>query len=271
MKTARNIIICALVATLPVAAQAQDSGDALEWRATIYGWLPDLSGTTNFPTGPGGDTPDISVDVDTILDSLDMTFMGTLAFNKGKWGMATDILYLDLGNSTNNSRDFELGSGNIPGLVELNAKLDLKAYLWTIAGTYRLHTGEAAFADLYVGARMLDMEQKLNWRFSGDIGELPLPGNEGSSKVSVTNWDYLVGLKGIRKFGRSGNWFIPWQIDVGTGDSDFVWQAMAGVGYSFSWGGLFLNYRYLDYDNGSDFLIESLTLSGPEVGAVFEW
>lgn len=271
MKPTRKIIFCALAATLPLTALAQDSGDALEWRATIYGWLPDLSGTTNFPTGPGGDSPDISVDVDTILDSLDMTFMGTLAFNKGKWGMATDILYLDLGSTKKNSRDFELGPADVPGTVDLNAKLDLKAYLWTIAGTYRLHTSESAFADLYVGARMLDMEQKLHWQFNGDIDELPLPGREGSSKVSVTNWDYLVGLKGVRNFGSSGNWFIPWQVDVGTGDSDFVWQAMAGVGYSFNWGGMFLNYRYLDYDNGSKNPVESLTLSGPEVGVVFEW
>jgi len=271
MKRARKFLLCALAAVLPLTAQAQDSGDSLEWRATIYGWLPDLSGTTNFPTGPGGDAPEISVGVDSILDNLEMTFMGTLAFNKGKWGMATDLLYLDLGNTQKNVQDFDLGPGGVPSSVELKATMDLKAYLWTIAGTYRLHTGENAFADLYVGARMLDMDQELSWDFSGDIGELPLPGRRGSSELSVTNWDYIVGLKGIRGFGSSGNWFIPWQLDIGAGDSDFVWQAMAGVGYSFNWGGMFLNYRYLDYDNGSENPVESLTLSGPEVGVVFEW
>lgn len=271
MKTTRNIILLVLAAALPLAAQAQGSGDELEWRATIYGWLPDISGTTNFPTSPGGETPGITLDADTILDNLEMTFMGTLAFNKGKWGMATDFLYLDLGNTKRNTRDFELGGEAIPGSVELKAGLDLTAYLWTIAGTYRLHDSDAAFADLYVGVRMLDMEQKLNWQFSGDIGELPLPGSDGSSKVSGTNWDYLVGLKGVRNFGGSGNWYLPWQVDVGTGDSDFVWQAMAGVGYAFDWGGLFLTYRYLDYDNGSDEALESLTINGPEVGVGFNW
>ena len=271
MKSAKKVLILALAAALPLTVQAQNASDELEWRASIYGWLPDLSGSTNFPTGPGGDSPDLSVDVEDILDKLNMTFMGTLAFTKGKWGMATDILYLDLGDTVKSTRDFELMPHDIPGSLELKAKLDLKAYLWTIAGTYRLHSSEAAFTDLYVGARMLDLEQKLNWSFSGEIGELPLPGREGSSKASITNWDYLVGLKGMRHFGGSGKWFVPWQVDVGTGDSDFVWQAMAGVGYSFNWGGLFLNYRYLDYDNGSDTVIESLTLSGPEVGVVFEW
>jgi len=35
-------------------------------------------------------------------------------------------------------------------------------------------------------------------------------------------------------FGESRKWFVPYYLDVGTGESDLTWQAMGGIGYSLA-------------------------------------
>lgn len=263
------LLVGAAVLLLPLTTWAQDDSDSWEWRATIYAWLPTIAATSKFPTGGG--TPPIEVDAETLLDNLDFTFMGALQVNKGSWGLFTDILYLDEGAHETGVRDFTVGPGQIPGDVSMNVRYDLKATLWTVAGTYGLVHSPQNRVDLTFGARMVDMSQELDWTFSGNIADLPLPGRDGSSKLSVTNWDAVVGLKGFSFIGQSDKWVVPWQVDIGTGDSDFTWQAMAGIGYQFGWGALMLNYRYLDYDTDKSSPVTDLELSGPMFGASFSW
>jgi len=256
------------VALQPAPAFAEDGEDGWEWRATIYGWVPDLEATTRFPMG-GGDT--INVDAKTLLDNLDFTFMGALQVRKGSWGMFTDVLYLDEGASRSGIREVTIGPGELPANVTADAVFDLKSWVWTLAGTYNLTGGSDNPVDLVFGARMVDMKQSLSWSFSGDIGQLPLPGRAGSGEVSVTNWDAIIGLKGHKYFGAERRWVVPWDIDIGTGDSDFTWQAMAGLGYQSGWGAVVLTYRYLDYDLDPDSPITEMTFSGPMIGASFHW
>jgi hypothetical protein len=45
---------------------------------------------------------------------------------------------------------------------------------------------------------------------------------------------------------------------------------MLGVGYSFSWGETILSWRYLDYEM-DDIPIQSMSFSGPMLGASFSW
>ncbi len=250
----------------PVSAQAQDEW---EWRGTIYGWLPAIEGKTQFPTGESG--PDISVDASDILDNLDFTLMGTLKARKGTWGFFTDVLYLDVGSQEKSSRDLTVGPGDLPATVDAKVNLDLKSWVWTIAGTYNLSASPRNEVDLLAGARMVDMKQTLKWTFNGTIEDFPLPESSGSSVVSGTTWDAIIGLTGYTVVGDSGNWFIPYYLDVGAGDSDLTWQAMTGVGYKFGWGAVNLTYRYLDYDPSSDSSVTGLTFSGPMLGATFQW
>jgi len=261
-------LAAAAAALQPAPAFAADGNDGWEWRATIYGWLPDLEATVRFPTG-GGET--INVDAGTLLDNLDFTFMGALQARKGSWGMFTDVLYLDEGASRQGIREFPIGRRELPADVTADVVFDLKSWVWTLAGTYNLTGGSDNPVDLVFGARMVDMKQSLRWSFNGDIAQLPLPGRDGSSEVSATNWDAIIGVKGHHFFGAEGRWVVPWNFDVGTGDSDFTWQAMAGLGYQFGWGAVILTYRYLDYDLDSESPITGMTFSGPMIGASFAW
>jgi len=53
-----------------------------------------------------------------------------------------------------------------------------------------------------------------------------------------------------------------------SGDTSFP-SSPGGGGYAFHWGELTGVWRYLDHDLGSDSAIQSLTLSGPAIGATF--
>jgi hypothetical protein len=263
------LLYAAAAALLPQAAHAQGSADAWQWRASIYGWFPSISGSTRFPTGGGG--PSIDVDSDAILDALKMTFMGALDVRKGSWGLFNDLLYVDLGDSKSASRDFAIGQAGVPAGVDLNADLDLKTWAWTFAGSYAIVDTPQNTTQLLFGGRMLSLEQKLDWSFNGDIGPLGLPGRSGSAEVDKTYWDAIVGLKGVAGLSADRRWVLPYYVDVGTGQSRLTWQAMAGIGYSFDWGTTTLAWRYLDYEFDPNAAIQDVSLSGPFLGVTFRW
>ena len=92
--------------------------DQWQYRASIYGWFPDIGGKTTFPAGTGSS---IGVDASQIIDGLKFTFMGTFEAQKGPWGVFTDVVYLDVGGSksqpaTSLSTDirFRLASPRMP-------------------------------------------------------------------------------------------------------------------------------------------------------------
>ncbi len=249
-------------------ALADDSG-SWQWRATIYAWLPTLEGSSQLPSGSGG--PTIEVNPDDLLSNLDFTFMGALKVKKDSWGMFTDIIYLDEGATKTGSRDFTIGQIELPAGVNLDSVYDLKSWVWTLAGTYSLSDSSSNSVDLLFGARLLDISQELDWTINGDLAGLGLPGRSGSVSASEANWDAVIGINGHTALGTDGPWFIPFHADMGAGDSDFTWQAMAGIGYQFNWGAVVLNYRYLDYDLDSDASVTDLTFGGVMLGASFSW
>jgi len=258
----------AAAALKPAPAFAEDGEDGSGWRATIYAWLPTIEGTTRFPAWEEGS---IEIGVDDLLDNLDFTFMGALQWHSGSWGFMTDVLYLDEGVHRSGYRDVTVGPGERPVNLEADLNLDMKSWVWTIAGTYSVTVNERGRSNVLLGARTVNVKQDLDWAINGEIGDLPLPGRSGATGVSETLWDAIVGLNGYFRFGDGRRWVIPYHLDVGTGDSDLTWQAMAGLGYQFGWGAVVFNYRYLDYDPGSGSPLTDLNFSGPMLGASFTW
>ena len=100
---------------------------------------------------------------------------------------------------------------------------------------------------------------------------IPAPGRAGISKVELSNWDGIVGVKGRLALSADRKWFAPYYLDVGAGQSKLTWQAVGGVGYSFQWGDVVGSWRYLDYQMKSGNAIQSLTFNGPSISAVFRW
>jgi hypothetical protein len=261
--------VAVAAALLPFHAHADSTAGDWQWDATVYLWLPSLGGETSFP--PDGDGPSIDVSADAILDSLNFAFMGALGARKGPWGVATDVIYLDLGSTKKGTRNFELGQLDLPASVDADLRLDITGWLWTLTGSYALVQQERVSMDILAGARMLDLEQELRWQLNGDISSLPLPGRSGTGSAEATQWDAIVGVKGRASFGAEGNWYVPYYLDVGTGDSDLTWQGMVGLGYSFDSIDLVGVWRYLDYDLGDDSAVTSIDFNGPALGVTFRF
>ena len=266
----RHASIVAIAAALAVPATASAQGtEGWTFGASLYGYFPSLSGTSNFPASGSGSS--VSIDVDRILDNLEFVFMGSFEARKGRWGGFTDLIYMDIGTDRSGSRDITIGGIGLPASASADINYDIKGLIWTIAGEYNVHATREANVDVFAGARLVDLEQDIRWNLNGNIGSVPVPGRSGGSNVSRSNWDGIVGVKGRLRFGQEQRWFVPYYLDVGTGDSDFTWQAQAGVGYTWGWGDVMLGWRHLDYDFGSGKPFTDLSLSGPQLGVNFRW
>jgi hypothetical protein len=265
-----SVALCSLgfAGLTPSGVLAQEISDEWQFAATVYGWFPDIGGNTQFPAGGG---PSIDVDVSTILDNLKMTAQGTFEIQKGHWGAFTDLVYLDVGDSRTQTRGLAIGGQPLPGTVTASIGFDLKSVIWTLAGSYRSFASPAATLDWLAGARLVSIDQDLDWAFTGDFGPITPPPLTGSRSTSADQWDAIVGIKGRFGFGAEHKWVMPYYFDVGTGDSDLTWQAMLGFGYVFNWGELGVAWRYLDYDLESGGPIEDLNFNGPGAGVTFRW
>ena len=89
-----------------------------------------------------------------------------------------------------------------------------------------------------------------------------IPGGSSSSK-----WDGIVGVRG--KVNLTGNWYLPYYLDMGTGGSRFTWQGFGGVGYRFKWFDVVAAYRYLSWSFDDNEAIDNLNFKVPFVGIKF--
>ena len=134
--------LAALFISHPSSAQSSD-----EWRfqAIAYLYLPSVDGETTFPSS-GGDGG-TSVDASKLLENLNFAFMGSFEANNGRWGMLTDVIYLDIGDSESPSRDISIGGGTLPVDASATIRYDLNGWLWTLAGSWRAASGKRSPAD----------------------------------------------------------------------------------------------------------------------------
>ena len=254
----------AIAGALPLTAQAQ-AEEPWKFQFALYGWLPSMGGSSSYPVQTGGTNIDVSMG--DVLDALQFTFQFNFEARKGKWGVWTDLVYADFSQSKSGSRDFTIG-GSHPAGVDAYLKIDLTSWIWTLAGLYNLAETPEVTSDLLFGTRYLDLSNKLSWDFSNTITNVP---RSGSANADLQNWDAIVGVKGRFMFGDDRRWFIPYYLDVGTGESKFTWQILGGLGYRFDWGSIVASWRYLDYDFKSSSKVDSLSLNGPLIGVVFNW
>ena len=95
---------------------------------------------------------------------------------------------------------------------------------------------ERATVDILLGARYLDVDSTLTLRLGAS-------GPTGNASASDSVWDGIIGVKG--NVTISGECYLPYYLDMGTGQSDFTWQGSGGIGYSFKWGNVAVVYRHM--------------------------
>jgi len=213
-------------------------------------------------SGDFGPNADFEVPFSDLVDNLQMGFMGSFQARKGKWSLFTDALYLDVASDKTHVSD-----GIIP--VTTTTSLDMSGWVIHLAGGYNLLIKEGSRLDLIAGARYMDL--------GSDIAlNIEVLDNNGTSTFVIplsTALDAIVGVKG--QLALSKRWSLPYYLDIGTGDSDFTWQAMTGISFeAANWVDLSLVYRHLEWDlgdDGSDGFIKNVNFSGPAFGAVFHF
>lgn len=274
LSTRKTAAILAAVASLtaPQAATAEESAQRWEFSLMPYLWLPTIK--TNLKFGPVAAShveSEISMAPDEWLRDLRMAALLAGEARYAKWLVGTDFIYLHLGDGKSTTKVKTPGTG--PAQVfDAGGETALKTVIWSMVGGYSVVREPGATVDLIAGFRYLWLEASANWNLdaaltgpNGHTIVFPRSGNVSKSQSVTTG---IVGVKGRVRLGET-NWFVPFHLDVGGGDSVTTWQAAAGIGHAYPWGDVRLDYRYLSFDQNGDELIKSLTQGGLALGVNF--
>jgi len=283
MGHARNILFGSMLAlgmlgsasgtaTAATGAEADDG----RWHFTLtpYLWLPNVNGSADVTARGlrGADGQDLGqvglsseIGPNDYLSNLQMALMLIGEARKGPWSVFTDVMYVDFGNEKTHLKRVTGPLGVLSTEISREAKTDLSSTVWTLAAGYTIVRDPSWNLDLFAGFRYLTMSSDLNVSVQDENGRY-LRDNKISMDQDV--WDGIVGARGEVRFSDS-RWFMPYYVDVGTGSSNWTWQAILGAGYRFDWGDVTLALRSLSYDfdkNNAD-----VRFTGPALGVSFRW
>jgi hypothetical protein len=270
----------AVALALPLRASAQSAADDA-WKFSLmpYLWLPGVNGTIKYgPPPAGGASANVGVDADKVLDAIDAAFMLEGEARKGRWLIGGDLIYMKLSTSKAGVRsvDFDPGTGPVNvtnATVNAGTNVKIEGSIFTLVGGYELLQKPQATAYAIGGLRYANMDVTTDWSLSatitGPAGSATFPAS-GSAAKSVDILDAIIGVRGRLRLGDS-NWFVPYHLDVGAGDSELTYQAVLGIGHAWRWGDVMLSYRRLYYDQGSDKLLQEFDFSGLALGVNFRF
>jgi hypothetical protein len=257
----------------PGVATAADRVDPYDggWHFTLtpYLWLPNINGSINgnvLGSRLGDFSSSTQVGPNDYLKNLQFGAMVTGEVRRGDWSVFTDIIYIDFGDQRSKVRNIIGLEGQALSSIDRNATTSLSATVWTLAGARTLVRKPEGHLDLLAGFRYVGIDTELKLDVSGSRGFID---TSTRSSRDLTEWDGIIGVKGQVRLGE-GRWYMPYYLDVGTGSSNWTWQALLGVGYAFDWGDINLSIRNLSYDfNGKN--DADLRMTGPTLGATFRW
>jgi len=244
-------------------------GSAWQYSATIYGYLPSVSGTSSFPADGSGTR--LNLDASKILDKLKVFAMATAGAHNGTWGVFTDVIYLKFQAAESASRDFTIGNVGLPADASAAFDWELKGTAWTLAGEYRVAAAPSFTVDVLAGTRLLETRQHVRWNIAGSIGPLDPLARSGEFTTGQSTWDAIVGVKGRYAFGEDRRWSVPFYLGAGAGESQYTLQAAGGLAYQFGWAEVTAMWRYLRYNLKSSSALQDVRFSGPLIGATFRW
>jgi outer membrane receptor protein involved in Fe transport len=216
--------------------------------AAPYFWMPGIKGDI----GVGRVGP---ADFGQIFDHLDWfppPFMGAAEARNGRYAAFTDVLYVGLE-----------ADGSASGPLSLSASVDLNIVIWTFGGSYRVVDNGTATLDLLAGGRLWYLDTDLS--VSSAIGSADASG----SKTWV---DPLIGIAG--GIGLGNGFGLHAEADIGGfgAAADLDWQVVGTLQYKYNdWVTLDVGYRYLDVEYDKDGFIFDAALSGPIIGARFQF
>ena len=240
------LVFLAAASITPASAQQKGPND-WQYNLAIYLWGTGIEGETQ--VGPV--TAPVSIEFSDALDNLSSALMLHFEAQKNRWGLFVDVMHIGLDPSS-----------ALPNGATLD--IDLTNNVYELGGLYA--PAESPNFRFIFGLRFFDLELE---------GTVP---GISSQTIVDENWvDGFVGGRIVAPMGSSEKWWFRARGDIGTGDSDFVWNALLGVDYHFSdrVTGLF-GYRWLDYDYdnekvGLNHFAYDARYEGPLMAIAFNW
>jgi len=237
-----GVLVATIAATRLATGQTQKPSE--EWQVTIapYIWGAAMDGSMVIQ----GREAQVDVSASDIFHHLDAGFMSMAAARKGNWGFGGDIVYVNLGIST-----------DMPP-----ADVDPSLGLFTFQGLWRM----SDFAELTFGLRYN--------RLDGQI-DFDAPINMEVEKTR--DWiDPIVGV--VLRTPEGHRWHATLIADVGGFGvgSDLTWQLFPSGGFKMSkHSSMEFGWRFLDTDyqtgEGSERFEYDMLLEGPVVGLAFRF
>jgi len=240
-----------------VGAQTSASGaDDSKWHfaLTPYLWGTSMKGMASFLGIP--EQP-VEATFGDIWSNLDFAFLGRMEARKGRWGLATDTVFMNLGA--------KIPVGVVLGKLE--PEVDMRQFAAEGTVFYRVHRGASAkgapgFVDLLAGARYNSVSSQLK-------------GKEFErTKRDLTWTDALAGVRFLAPMGAK--WSLAGRGDVAGFGSKLTFQLEGDLWYSLSprWA-VGAGYRYLniDYDKGTGInrKVWKMVNQGPVISFVYGW
>jgi hypothetical protein len=237
-------LLAAIAMTLAGSqARAQAGSDGWEFTLAPYVVGAAMDGVTTVK----GVEVDVDVPFDTILENLDMTFMGHFDMQNERWLLSSDLIYMDL------EANAEFANGTTTATMQET--------LFEVAGGYRVTPA----VTLLAGARYVDLGVGLS--YAG-------PSLEQDADASKSWVDPFVGAHVTAALGE--RWWLGVHGDVGGFGvgSELAWQAYANVGFRASdLVSVVAGYRAFDVDyqdgSGDDLFRYDVLTAGPQIGVVF--
>lgn len=256
MKASTLAGIVALVgATLsgnPVCAQDR------EWIVAPYLWGAGTSLDVLVRDDPvyGGD-----LDFSDLVDKLDLALQLRVETRKDTFGLLFDLTYLE----TSDSLEID-ATASLPVSTTVSTSADMTMLE---AGGYYRASGEPYGLDVLFGVRAIDL----------DVGVGIVPPSPLNPRTIDGSASLVDGFAGLRYLAPLGDrWLLTLRGDVGAGDSDLSWNAIAQIGYQFGKNDKFVvlfGYRHfaVEYemtDRGLPIEID-MSMSGPQVAFAFRF
>ena len=218
-----------------------------EWKHTLvplYLWASGIEGTSQI----GPISAPVSIAFTDAVDNLDSGLTLHYEANKGQWGILADVFHLSL------APEGTLSNG-------ASAGVDLTNNIFELGGIYRPEAMNGL--EVLFGLRAIELE------LDASIGPSP------AKTLIDQDWvDVFVGAR--KNIALSDKVSFMARGDIGTGDSDLVWNVALLLDYRFNKTvSLFGGYRWLDYDyetgSGPNRFAYDVTYEGPAIALRFDW
>ncbi len=221
-----------------------------EWRleVTPYIWGSGIKGTLGLNNGLAK-----SADFTTsnVLGALKSGGMISAEAHKGKWGVMGDVVSATLQKT---------GAIPVQG-GSVGDKITLQQTVLTGVATYTVANTQDVYVDGLLGVRAIYATATLSVN------------GVGAAATTSSTVDPIIGTKGRYRVAGS-SWYVPFYADIGSGGgtTNLTWQAMAGIGKTFSeMIDASLTYRALYYDMKDGGVLQKTTMLGPQVAVTFKF